>query len=171
MSINVNFTFDESTYRHYMNGHASVLHCHHYMCLTVKLAEDMEKIGGTTILAETAEDSIRPLFDDYFKSENIAESSDRFRIGEEYFAVMGLGKISVNGNVDGGEVKLLHSHVDEGWLKKWGKSDKPVNHFSRGYAAALFAATFTKAPRSYVVSEETSIAMGAPEGKLIVKLA
>ena len=40
MDLDVKFTFDDKSYRHYMNGHESVLHCHHYMTLTTKMAED-----------------------------------------------------------------------------------------------------------------------------------
>ena len=92
------------------------------------------------------------------------------KLGEEYFAVMGLGRIAVVGNESGGEITLQRSHVDEGWIKKWGKRTSPANFVACGYAAALFAATFEKPPRSYQATETTSIAMGDPEGKLIVVL-
>lgn len=168
MSINVDFTFDNVTYRHFMNGFDSVLHCHHYMCLTAKLAEDFADVEGPRILRESTEDSIRPLLDAYFEKNKVVSPEERLKIGEEYFAVMGLGRLVVTGNVQGGEVRILRSHLDEGWLKKWGKHSSPVNHVACGYAAALFAATFGKPARSYAAAETTSIAMGEPEGKLVV---
>ena len=120
---------------------------------------------------ETTEDSIRPLLDDYYKQNGVNDPAERLGIAEEYFAAMGMGKISMKGTVDGGRSPSPTRTWDEGWIKKWGKSDKPVNHFGKGYAAAAFGAAFNKAARSYTASEEVSMAMGAPEGKLIVKLA
>jgi hypothetical protein len=158
--LNMKFTFDDKTYRHAMNGHESVLHCHHYMSLTTKLAEDFRDIGGVRILRESAEDSIRPLLDSYFKENSVTSPNDRLKVGAEYYSVMGLGLMDITGDEKSGKVTLKHSHVDEGWVKKWGKSDKFINHFTCGYVAAVFAATFGKPARSYQVEEESSIAAG-----------
>jgi hypothetical protein len=168
MSINVDFTFDNVTYRNFMNGFAGVLHGHHYMCLTTKLAEDLADVEGPRILRESLEDSIRPLLDEYFAKDSVASPEERLKIGEEHFSVMGLGRLVVTGDVQGGEVRILRSHVDDGWINKWGKHSAPINHIACGYAAALFAAAFGKSPRSYAATETTSIAMGEPEGKLVV---
>jgi hypothetical protein len=171
MPIQVDFTFDSNTYRHFMNGHASVLHCHHYITLTTKLAEDMADIGGPHLLRESVEDSIRPLLDDYFAKHNVTVVGDRLRVGEEYYAIMGMGRLAVTGNEKAGEARLIRSHVDEGWIKKWGKHSKPINHFTCGYVAALFAAAFGRPPRSFTVTETASLVVGAPEGRLTVRSA
>ncbi len=154
------FSFDDKTYRHFLNGHATVLHCHHYMSLTTKLAMDFASNDGPRILRESAEDSVRPMFDSYIKQHTITDPAARLQIGCEYYSAMGLGKMTASGEAKGGEVRLPHSHVDEGWVKKFGVSPAPVNHFTAGYAAALFAAAFDKTPRSYRVKEMQSIAMG-----------
>jgi predicted hydrocarbon binding protein len=164
MALKLEYTFNPETYRHYINGHPTVLHCHHYMSLTTKLAEEFVDIGGSRILRESAEDSIRPLFDSYYQTNGLSSSEDRFKVGEEYYSVMGLGRIAVTGNQHTGEVILIRSHVDEGWIKKWGKHDKPINHFTCGYISALFAATFGRPPRSYSVSETASLVMGDEQG-------
>lgn len=143
MELKVDFTFDEKTYRHYMNGFLTVLHCHHYLCLTTKMAEDFSDLNGPGVLAETTEDTMRPLFDSYYKNDTI-DIQEKLFVAAEYYAVMGLGRMTVKAGETGGEVQLLHSHVDKGWLNKWGPHDKPVNHFTRGYIAALFAAAFNK---------------------------
>lgn len=171
MDLKVDFTFDNKTYRHYMNGHPAVLHCHHYMSLTTKLAEDMNKIGGTQILREVAEDSVRPLFDDYLRQESVNDLEDRLQVGAEYYSVMGMGKMEVvEAGENGGEVHLTNSHVDEGWIKKWGKHDKAINHFTWGYISAMFAAAFNKPARSYQVRETASIVTGDPKSVFLVKL-
>jgi len=77
--------------------------------------------------------------------------------------------MELSGSAAGGEAKLLHSHVDEGWIRKWGKHDKFINHFTCGYCAAVFAAAFDKPARSYQVSEQTSIVVGDDVSILAVK--
>ncbi len=158
--LKVDFTFDDKTYRHAMNGHESVLHCHHYMSLTTKLAEDFADVGGVRILREVAEDSIRPLLDSYHQTHRVPTGDERLEVGREYYSVMGLGEMEISGDETGGQVKLHHSHVDEGWIKKWGKHDRFVNHFSCGFAAAVFAAAFDRPARSYLAKEKASIVIG-----------
>jgi len=169
--LKTNFTFDKKTYRHAMNGHESVLHCHHYMSLTSKLAEDFNDIGGVRILRESAEDSVRPLIDSYCKENGITKPEERLQVGAEYYAVMGLGLMEISGDEKSGKVTLKHSHVDEGWVKKWGKSDKFINHFSCGFVSAVFAAAFNSPPRSYQAEETASIALGDEKSVIAVSKA
>ncbi len=167
MAIKTEFTFDNDTYRHYLNGTLVVMHCHHYMSLVHKMAHDFADIGAEKILAESAEDSIRPMLDDYIRKNSVA---DRLSMGAEYYSVMGMGKMLISGSPTGGEVILTHSHVDEGWMKKFGKLDKSINHWTRGYIAAVFAAAFDKAARSYEVVEVSSIVKGDMQSKFIVTI-
>lgn len=171
MALEIKHTFDESTFRHFINGNGFVLHCHHYMSLTTKLAEEFANLGAVRVLAEVAEDTVRPVLEGYIKEHGITAPADRLKVGQEYFSFMGLGKMAVSGSPAGGEVKLSHSHVDEGWAKKWGKHDKPINHFGRGFVAAMFAVAFDKPARSFVVTETASIVTGAPESVLSAKAA
>jgi hypothetical protein len=171
MPLEIKHTFDKETYRHSINGHEFVLHCHHYMTLTAKLAEDFAELGAVQALREATEDTIRPVLDDYFVEHNITSPEERLAIGAEHYAFMGLGLMKASGTADGGEVTLKHTHVDEGWIKKWDKHDKPVNHFTCGFVAAMFAAAFSKPARSYNVTETESIVMGAPESVLVVETA
>ena len=72
-----------------------------------------------------------------------------------------MGEITVeNITPFSGEVKSLHSHIDKGWLKKWGKYDKPVNHIGCGYISAMFAAIQNKPVNSYDTFEQKSIVKG-----------
>lgn len=169
MALQVKHTFDESTYRHSINGHEFVLHCHHYMTLTTKVAEDFATLGAIQVLRESTEDVIRPLLDSYYAENGVTSPAERLAVGAEYYAFMGMGLMEVNGTVGAGQVKLKHSHVDEGWIKKWGKNNKAINHFTCGYVAALFAAAFSRPARSYNATEVASIVMGAPESVLVVK--
>ncbi len=169
MELQLNHTFDDNSYRHFINGHNFVLHCHHYMSLSTRLAEDFADIGGTTVLREVAEDSIRPVLDSYNADNGVSAAEDRLAVGAAYYTAMGLGTMRITGGADSAEVVLEHSHVDEGWVKKFGSADKPINHFTCGFVAAVFGAAFDKPARSFEVTETSSIAAGAPTTVLSVK--
>lgn len=171
MSLNLDFTMDNQLFRHYMNGHPVVMHSHHYLALITKLVEDMADFDGPQILADSVEESMRTLFDDYIAKNNLTSPQDKCNVGREYFSVFGLGKMIVSGSENGGEVRLTYSHIDEGWIRKWGNNGKPINHFACGYIAAMFGAAFDKPIKSYSVTETTSIAVGEPESKFIVKIS
>lgn len=166
--MQVDFTFDDGTFRHYMNGHPSVLHCHHYMALTTRVATKFRSLGADRILAESTEDSMRVLLDDYVRKHSLPVGLERLRMAAEYYAVMGLGRLQLEGDASGGTVTLQRSHVDEGWVKKFGPCDHPINHVTRGYAAAAFACAFERSARAYVVTEASSMAMGAGQGTMVV---
>ncbi len=171
MKLELKHTFDEKTFRHALNGHGVVLHCHHYMSLTTKLAEDFADLGAPRVLREATEDSIRPMLDSYIKEHGVASPEERLEVGRQYFAAMGMGTMEITGGASGGTATLKHSHVDEGWLQKWGPHDKPINHFTCGFVAAAFAAAFDKPARSFQVTESASMVMGAPASVLAVKPA
>jgi hypothetical protein len=168
MTLNLELTFDKNNYRHYMNGFQTVLHCHHYMSLTTKAALEYQAIGGLQILMESAEDSIRPVLDDYFTKNPTSDVSARLNIGAEFYAAMGMGKMSLSGSGAKGEAVLTRSHVDQGWIKKWGKTNIPVNHFTCGFIAGVFAAAFQKPARSYQVTELSSIVKGDAQSRFSI---
>jgi len=171
MSLKLDYSLDNETYRHSLNGQAVVMHSHHYLALITKLAQDLGDIGGAQILRDVVEESMWAIFDDYVKKNDLASPLDRCNVGREYYSVFGLGKMVVTGSESGGEVRLIRSHIDEGWIMKWGPNDKPVNLFTCGYIAAIFAVAFNKPVKSYTVTEATSMACGDAEGKFIVKLS
>jgi hypothetical protein len=169
MTLNLDFSFNDVTYRHTLNGELMVLHCHHYMTLYTKLAEEFAGFGGKRILAESIEDAMLDFFKKYHANNSVTTPAARLEVGKEFYSTLGLGLMEISGDENGGEIKLIQSHVDKGWIKKFGKHDKAVNHFSCGFAAAIFSAAFDKGPRVYDVVEATSIAMGNESGKLTVK--
>lgn len=170
MPLDMKFTFDPKTYRHYMDGHLSVLHCHHYMSLTTLLAEQMRDIGGVRILAETAEDTVRPLLDSYCQQRSINDLQQRLNVGREYYSVMGMGLMEplTGASANGGSVRLSRSHVDQGWKMKWGAADHSVNYFTCGYIAAMFACACNRPARSFHVKEVASIVKGSPYSEFTV---
>jgi hypothetical protein len=169
MALRLDFTMDADTNRQYLNGHPVVMHSHHYLALITKMAEDLGDIGGTGILRDVVEETMRAVFDDYIQKNGLTSAQDKCNVGREYYSVFGLGKMVITGDEQGGEVRLVRSHLDEGWVMKWGTTGNPINHFTCGYIAAMFGAAFSKPLKSYAVTEAASIAVGDTEGKFIVK--
>jgi len=169
MSLRLDYSHDNETHRNFLNGQPVVMHSHHYLALITKLVEDQSDIGAAKILRDSVEDTMRTVFEDYIDKNGLTSAQDRCNVGREYYSAFGLGKMVITGDENGGEVRLVRSHVDEGWVKKWGVHSKPINHFTCGYVAAMFAAAFKKPSKSYVVTEVASIAAGDSEGKFIVK--
>jgi len=159
MQYQLDHTFDNKRMRHYLNGELSVLHCHHYATLYTQLAIDAKE---TDLLAGVAEETFADILREYFGSNNVESLGDRISVACDYFAKVGLGKMTVKylGN-DSGEVVLEESHIDKGWIKKWGEFDVPVNHIGRGYIAGMFSAIWDKPLKTYSVSETQSIVKGA----------
>lgn len=171
MPLNLEFSQDGETFRNSLNGHGVVMHSHHYLALITKLAEDMSDLDGPRILARVVEESMRKIFDDYIGANGIASPQDRGLVGRDYYPAFGLGKMIVSGNETGGEVRLVSSHLDEGWVRKWGPRQEPLNHFTCGYIAAMFGATFGKPLGSYSVREVCGIAAGNRESIFNVTLS
>ena len=154
--------FDAKQARHIANGQTLVLHCHHFASLSTQLANDCTLLDGKKLLADCSEDAFYRVLTDYYNQNSVTNLEERIEIAERYYSEAGLGKLEVKcAGACAGEVEMKYSHVDEGWLKKWGKSETPVNYIGWGYVTALFSAVFNKPVRTYVAIEHQSIACGA----------
>jgi hypothetical protein len=171
MSLKLDFSIDNETFRHFLNGHTVVMHSHHYLALITKLTEDLSDIGGPQLLKDVVEESMWAVFNDYIAKNGLTTPLQKINVGKEYYSVYGLGKIKVGGTEAGGEACLVRSHIDEGWIRKWGHHTKPINHFTCGYIAAMFATAFGKPTKSYTVTETESMAVNGTEGTFIVTLS
>jgi len=169
--VKTNHKFDKERCRHTNMGFQSVLHCHHYMTLTTQMAEDADFLNGTDVLITTMEDVIYKVLENYYKENNINSLDEKISVAEEYFSIAGLGKINF-GHVGefSATVKQTHSHIDEGWIKKWSKRNKSVNYIGRGFVQACVALFNNKPPRSYESEETKSIVSGADYGEMRIWL-
>lgn len=160
--LKIEHKFDIEKKRHYINNFQYVFHCHHYMSLFTQLAIDTnETFNGIKILYETSENLSYQFLINYFSKNNINDINEKIETSCKLYSFLGLGKMNVkNVTENGGEIELLTSHVDEGWLKKWGKSDKPVNHVTAGYISGMFSAIFNKPIKTYKINEIQSIVKG-----------
>jgi len=159
-------TFDRANMRHHFEGYTSVLHCHHYATLYTQLAMDASNLNGTALLAQSAADSFHAPLAKYLKKHRVHDVAERIAIAEQYYSFMGLGTVRFECTPHNAEVTMTHSHVDEGWVKKFGKSKVRVNYIGEGYIKAACAAIFDLPDtRGIQVTERQSIATGARESK------
>ncbi len=172
MKLQLDKSFDTEKCRHYVNNRLTVLHCHHYATLFTQLAIDAKDIvEGTKILYETSETVFFEVLKGYFEKNNITDKTERLGLAQEMLSAVGLGKIEPDSfDESGGLVEMPVSHIDEGWLKKWGKHDSPVNYIGAGYIAAMYSAAFDKPVRTYKVEEQESMVTGAKKTVLKVSL-
>ncbi len=162
-------TFNNQSCRHKIDDCIVVMHCHHYSTLYTQLALDCSMLDAKALLAECSEGAWLEFLSDHFRSENVTDVKERIALGEAMYAAAGLGKMHVDcASTEAGEVTLLHSHVDEGWIKKWGKHGRSVNFIGGGFITALFAAAFDKPAKYYVATETQSIVCGAPNSRFTV---
>lgn len=163
MTVNLNLThrFDPKARRHYLNDALSVLHCHHYATLYTQLALDAEDLGGIKNLVETGADVFGGFLKDYYANQGIASAVERIEIARQYWKSVGMGLIDISTSDEkSGKATMDYSHLDEGWLKKWGGIDRPINFFTQGFLAGVFAAVYDKSPDSYDVAEIKSLVKG-----------
>ncbi len=158
----VDHQFDRRTCRHTINGFDAVLHCHHYATLYCQLADDAEQFKGRDLLRRSAELAFLDVLSSYFAEHNVTDIGDRIALAEEYWKVSGWGTLKFDhvGELSAA-AHMDHSHVDEGWIKKWGRREKPVNFIGQGYLAAALAAVYGLSAGAYRVLETSSIVSGA----------
>lgn len=157
----IDHKFDAKTCRHYLNGICSVLHCHHYATLYTQLADDAKDFSGERLLKEAAEDTFYESLRSYYEQKGIEDLADRITVAEQYWQAVGMGLIRFQGV---GKYELVaemeYSHVDEGWLKKWGSRSEPVNFMTSGFVAAVACLLSGRPPRSFGVKETSSLVSG-----------
>jgi len=153
--------FDPRRCRHMLEGRVSVLHCHHYSTLYTQLADDCSLLDARGLLARVAADTFFAVLADIQRKNDLRTAAERIAAAEQYYGWAGLGRLKViAAGPDAGEAVLERSHIDEGWVRKWGPRERPVNFITQGFLAAVFAAAFDGRPGQYAVRELESIVSG-----------
>jgi hypothetical protein len=165
-NLELDHKFDPKTSRHYLNGHLSVLHCHHFSTLYIQLAIDAKE---TDLLVSVSEETFYRVLRDYYCKHNIVTLEDKIDIACQYYSAVGLGKMEVGFlGEDSGEVIIPVSHVDQGWIKKWGNYDAPVDYITCGYISGMFSAILGTNMGIFKTFEVESIVMGASKSRFRV---
>ncbi len=161
IEFEIDHVFDSNKNRHYMNGVCTVLHCHHYATLYTQLADTATLFKGKQLLTEAAEETFYEVLNNYYLQKQINTVETKIWIAEEYWQTVGMGLIHFTG---AGKFTVFaemdYSHLDEGWLKKWGSREKPVNFITSGFVAAVASLINDKPIRSFMVNETKSLVCG-----------
>lgn len=165
--VKYNHYFDKKSKRHYLNGQQVVFHCHHFTALYTQLAIDA---GETELLKDCSREAFRTLLDSYFaENPQIATIQDKIEIACQYYALLGLGTMKVKFIGDfSGKVEVSSSHLDSGWIKKWGNYDKPINYITGGFIEAMFESVLNLPAKSFNAIETQSIVMGSETSTFII---
>lgn len=159
-------SFDQTRMRHLTEGRTTVLHCHHYATLFTQLALDADQFNGPALLAQASAEAFGSPLREYLSKHKVTERADRIAIAEQYFAFMGLGQVRFECSDGQAMATMRHSHIDEGWTKKWGQRQRPVNYVGCGYVQGAIAAIFyLKNAQTVTVRETQSIVCGASSSK------
>jgi hypothetical protein len=159
--LKTDYRFDPQTCRHYLNDFCTVLHCHHFVTLYTQLADDAVHFEGERLLKETAEDTFYEVLKVYFFKHDVTALADQIGIAEQYWQTVGMGKLQFR-EVGKYTVRadMPSSHVDQGWLVKWGAKDRPVNFITEGFVAAVASLVNDRPTKSYAVRELKSLVSG-----------
>jgi len=153
--------FDPVRSRHYLNGECTVLHCHHYATLYTQLADVATDFKGKELLNNAAEDTFYEVLNSYFMRHQIEKPEEKVTIAEQYWQTVGMGLIRFTGiGKYAATAEMDYSHLDEGWLKKWGSRDRPVNFITAGFVAAVAALVNNKPTQSFYVLETKGLVCG-----------
>lgn len=171
MNLQIKQEFDPNQKRHYTNGECYVLHCHHYSALFTQLADDAKDLDGPNQLRNAFAEAIYPILQKYYQENAVTAISDRLAVAEEYCIFSGLGKIKITLEGNQGKAEMIHSHIDEGWIKKFGKRDHAINYIGQGFLDAVFSAVTGNAIHSFKVEETQSIVCGAPTSQFTIAKA
>jgi hypothetical protein len=162
LDLVVDQKFDRKVCRHYFNGSTYVLHCHHYATLYCRLADDAELFDGKALLRKGTEAAFVPEMRKFFEAQGVCDVAGRVQLVEEYWRFMGMGLVRFERvGAMAATAVMTRSHVDEGWVKKWGNREAPVNFIGQGFLAAAMAAIYEVPEGSYAVQEQQSIVAGA----------
>lgn len=159
--IKLRHRFDSTTNRHYLNDKQMVLHCHHYAVMYTQLAIDAQELGGIDGMVNVAAKVFGGFLSDYYKANGVESQEDKISLAESYWKALGMGlvKITANGAASA-TAEMEYSHMDEGWLKKWGAASQPVNLFTQGFLKGTLGAIYNVSPDSYSVEETRSLVQG-----------
>jgi hypothetical protein len=155
--------------RHSVNGVDMVFHSQQYLSLCTQLADDAVLFEAKEILRSSAEGAFHKVLRAYMDEYRVRTLDERIRVIEEYWSFCGMGRLRITSAHDsGGRAEMSRSHVDEGWIEKFGPRPQPVNFITQGYLAAAFAALYDRPQGAYQVAETESIVAGAEKSLFAV---
>ena len=161
------YKYDEKHNYLEIGGEAMVFHCHHYIINLHKTILDAKNIKSTPFLIGSAADAIYNQLTNLCKDLNIEESK---KMAEEIYKCFGYGLIKLKElNENGIKVQTTKSFFSKTWEMKFGKSTFPVDFYTLGFLAAVYAVVFNKKLKDINVSQDKCMACGDEFNEFTIK--
>ncbi|RME91775.1 MAG: hypothetical protein D6767_04505 [Candidatus Hydrogenedentota bacterium] len=153
-------------------GEPLVFHCNHYNLFLQRTIEDTgEYIDAETILVDGAVSCTYSMLNRLFeKNPKYRDPKIRLEIASAIYSQLGFGLLPIHElTEDGGVVHTKITHYSYGWLKKWGKRDKPVDYFTRGYLIAALAQAYFLPPGAFSCKQTKCLSMGDEQNEFVLE--
>jgi hypothetical protein len=162
--------FDPVRCVHRANGRPVVHFSHHLAIIAVRAVDESLPASGGEIARRAAERAFLPILGEALARSDADPEARPLEICEAVWARCGMGNLRiVRHGPGGGTAEMSRSQADEGWLRAHGPRARPVNHLTRGFLAAAWAALAGAGEGTYEVRETESLVAGAERSVFVVE--
>ncbi|MFA6143928.1 MAG: hypothetical protein WCW84_06400 [Sulfurimonas sp.] len=152
------FSFDVEHNYIEVAGEAMIFHCHHYMNYLQRSILDAEYIESHLFLIGAAADSVYNQLATLCVGLDIESSK---RLAEQMYKTFGYGLIDLSTMDENGiELQTDKSFFSQTWQMKFGASKKPVDYYTTGYLAAVYAVLYNKSLKEIEAMQVSCMACG-----------
>lgn len=161
------YKYDENRNYLEIGGEAMIFHCHHYLTNLHKTILDAKNIDSRPFLIGSAADAVYGQFKNLSENLTIDESK---KLAEEIYKCFGYGLINLNSLDENGiTLQTKKSFFSKTWKMKFGKSDIPMDFYTLGFLAAVYAVIFNKKLSDINVEQTKCMACDDAYNELIIK--
>jgi hypothetical protein len=162
------YKFDEQHNSITIGGEAMIFHCHHYINYLQRSLLDADYIDSRRFLIGSAADAV------HHQLKSLCEGlslDDAKTMAEESYKAFGYGLIDLSGmNETGVELTTYKSFFSKTWEMKFGQSDKPVDYYTTGFLAAVFAVLYGHDLSAIHAEQTTCMACGDKVNTHVIRL-
>jgi hypothetical protein len=163
-----NYKFDEQHNCLFVAGEAMVFHCHHYLTNLQRTILDADYIDSSKFLIGSAADAV------YNQMQNLCDGlneNESKQMAEEMYKCFGYGLIDLSSMDENGcEIQTTKSFFSKTWHLKFGKSKKPVDYYTSGFLAAVYAVIYNKELKDIYADQTTCISCEDEYNTFVVKV-
>ena len=162
------YKFNEAYNYLEIGGEAMIFHCHHYVINLQKTILDVEYIQGKLFLIGSAADAVYCQLTNLCDGLSIDESK---KMAEDIYKTFGYGLVDLSSMDENGiELSTSNSFFSKTWQEKFGESDKPVDYYTSGFLAAVYAVLYKKELKNIYADQIECMTCGDDQNSFIVTL-
>ena len=136
------YAFDEDHNFLEVAGEAMIFHCHHYLANLLKTILDADYIDSRPFLVGSAADAVYNQLSCLCDGLDETESK---KMAEDVYKCFGYGLINLSGMDENGvDLTTSKSFFSKTWQIKFEKSAKPIDYYTVGFLAAVYAVIYGK---------------------------